>query len=253
MLGVLVGCGACRSPAVATTCEGDEQCPPGYRCDQVHRFCVRERDAAAATADAAGVDLNRDAGVDASRDGAAPDSGSADAGSDAAAPDATAIDASALDAAATDAAPDGGTPFAPDLIALGRDHVCAARFDGFVRCWGKGSNGQLGYGDEISRGDGPDEMGDRLPWVDLGSSREVRQLAGGDDHTCVLVDDGKVKCWGENGQGQLGYGDVRDRGDGAGEMGDALLPVPLGTAVVTAIAAGDDFNCALLSRGAVRC
>jgi alpha-tubulin suppressor-like RCC1 family protein len=43
---------------------------------------------------------------------------------------------------------------------------------------------------------------------------------------CVAVDDGKSKCWGNNGQGQLGLGDTNYRGDNPGEMGDNLPYTP---------------------------
>ena len=41
------------------------------------------------------------------------------------------------------------------------------------------------------------------------------------DAGAVLLD-GSLKCWGENVLGQLGLGDTSNRGDGAGEMGNAL-------------------------------
>ena len=37
-----------------------------------------------------------------------------------------------------------------------------------LKCWGQGY--MLGYGDTTNRGDGPNEMGDNLPYVDLGSA-----------------------------------------------------------------------------------
>ena len=61
-----------------------------------------------------------------------------------------------------------------------------------------------------------------LPSVDLGSGRSAKFIAAGGDHTCAILDDGSVKCWGRNDYGQLGYGDNQNRGDGAGEMGDDL-------------------------------
>jgi alpha-tubulin suppressor-like RCC1 family protein len=42
--------------------------------------------------------------------------------------------------------PLGGFELRPDLMAGGEDHSCAIKDDGTVRCWGKGANGRLGYG-----------------------------------------------------------------------------------------------------------
>lgn len=64
--------------------------------------------------------------------------------------------------------------------------------------------------------------------MDLGTGAtvvEVASLAG--DFTCARLAGGAVKCWGRNHKGQLGPGDTANRGDGAGEMGDALPAVDL--------------------------
>jgi len=52
---------------------------------------------------------------------------------------------------------------------------------------------------------------------------------GGDSHFCGILSSQSVKCWGNNGNGRLGYGDTSDRGDEASEMGDYLSAVYLGT------------------------
>jgi alpha-tubulin suppressor-like RCC1 family protein len=70
-------------------------------------------------------------------------------------------------------------------------------------------------------------MGATLPEVDLGPGRTALQLTAGGNNTCARLDDGSVKCWGLNGNGQLGLGDAQDRGDGPGEMGAALPAVQL--------------------------
>src|SRR3546814_1119470 len=100
------------------------------------------------------------------------------------------------------------------------------------------------------RGDGPDEMGNNLPTVDLGTDRTAIAIAAGQYHTCVLLDGGEVKCWGFNGIGQLGLGDTSQRGDGPDEMGNNLLTVDLGTdRTAIAIAAGQYQTCVLLDGG----
>ena len=73
-------------------------------------------------------------------------------------------------------------------------------------------------------------------------------------HSCVLSTQAIVKCWGQNLYGQLGQGDVKARGDNAGEMGDALAPVTLGAGVVPVqIVAGGYHTCALMADGRVKC
>lgn len=140
-------------------------------------------------------------------------------------------------------------------ITAGRDHTCALLDGGRVQCWGRNADGQLGLGDMQDRGDGPGEMGDALPSVDLGTGRTAVAITAGSHHTCALLDDASVKCWGDNDRGQLGRS---DGGPGAGshaeDMGDNLPPIDLGAGnTAAAIAAGEDHTCAILTDGGVRC
>jgi alpha-tubulin suppressor-like RCC1 family protein len=122
-----------------------------------------------------------------------------------------------------------------------------------VKCWGRSTYGQLGYGDTVSRGDGAGEMA-ALVAIDFGTGRTATAIAVGALHSCALLDNLTVKCWGRNQYGQLGYGDTDSRGDDAGEMGDALLAIDFGTGrTARAIAAGKYFTCALLDNFAVTC
>ena len=70
-------------------------------------------------------------------------------------------------------------------------------------------------------------MGATLPAVSLGAGRTALQISAGYVHTCARLDDGSVKCWGYNGEGELGLGDTQRRGDGPGEMGANLPTVQL--------------------------
>ena len=138
-------------------------------------------------------------------------------------------------------------------ISAGANHSCAVLDDGSVKCWGWNDAGQLGVGDTALRGDGPGEMGSALPVVDLGPGRSATAISAGDEHSCAVLDDGSVKCWGENGFGQLGVGDTAWRGDGPGEMGSALPVVDLEGRSATAISAGGNHSCAVLDDGSVKC
>jgi alpha-tubulin suppressor-like RCC1 family protein len=131
-------------------------------------------------------------------------------------------------------------------LAAGTMHTCAALEDGTVRCWGRNEDGQLGYPNLDSIGD--DELPDAAGPVNVGGF--VVQLAGGLGHTCALLDNGSVRCWGRGGSGRLGYGNENAIGDDEtpAEAGD----VDIG-GKVTSIAAGAMHTCALLEGGTVRC
>ncbi len=139
-------------------------------------------------------------------------------------------------------------------VAVGQASACAILDNGAVRCWGRNDLGQLGLGDTANRGDGPGEMGDALPAVDLGPGRTAVSIAAGPFHMCAVLDNGAVKCWGYNGNGQLGLGDTATRGDGPGEMGAALPAVALGTGrTARSLALGTFSTCALLDDATVKC
>ena len=149
---------------------------------------------------------------------------------------------------------DLGTGRTAVAIAAGGYHSCAVLDDGTAKCWGSNGSGELGQGDTTTRGDGAGEMGDGLDTIDLGTGRTAITMAAGLAHTCAVLDDGTAKCWGENGSGQLGRFNTSDMGDGAGEMGDSLAAIDLGTGrTATVFADGNNHSCALLDSRALRC
>jgi hypothetical protein len=69
-------------------------------------------------------------------------------------------------------------------------------------------------------------------------------VAAGAEHTCALLNDSSVKCWGGNANGQLGDG----------TQNQANMPVTVtGLPPAQAITAGGAHTCALLNDGSVRC
>lgn len=138
-------------------------------------------------------------------------------------------------------------------VAAGDQHTCALLVGGVVKCWGYASTGQLGYGASGHLGDEPGEIAALAP-VNLGSGRTARAIATGKDHTCAILDTGALKCWGYNGQGQLGQDSNRQAiGDDDGEMA-TLAAVNLGAGrTARAVTAGESHTCALLDNFAVKC
>ncbi|CAE7191418.1 HERC1 [Symbiodinium sp. CCMP2456] len=131
-----------------------------------------------------------------------------------------------------------GDSFPPIRLGTGKvavkvstktSHACAVFDDGTLKCWGPNSNGQLGLGDSLNRGETGVEMGDNLPAVDVGTGRTVTSVSVSASFTCAVLDDGSSKCWGSSGSnGQLGQGDSISRGAAANTMGDYLPPIDLG-------------------------
>lgn len=149
---------------------------------------------------------------------------------------------------------DLGTGKTAKDVESGGDHVCAILNDDSVKCWGNASSGQLGTGNTNDIGDGPGEMGDALAAVDLGTGKTALKLAAGREHTCALLNDSSVKCWGYNSNGQLGLGHQNYLGNNGGEMGDALPAINFGTGrTVKQIVAKADHSCALLDNNTVKC
>jgi alpha-tubulin suppressor-like RCC1 family protein len=132
-------------------------------------------------------------------------------------------------------------------IVAGTNHTCALLEDKTVRCWGSVGEGQLGYGNLEHIGD--DETPEEVGAVPVGGP--VVQVAAGEGHTCALLEDKTVRCWGRGDDGQLGYGDDADVGY-AQTPGSLPSPVDVG-GDVEFIAVGGAHTCAVLTSGALRC
>ncbi len=87
-------------------------------------------------------------------------------------------------------------------VEVGVVHSCAVTTSGGAKCWGVNVGfGMVGDGTTI----------DRLVPVDVvGLGTGVRSVAAGWTHSCVVLDTGGVRCWGENHEGELGDGTNND-------------------------------------------
>lgn len=74
-------------------------------------------------------------------------------------------------------------------------------------------------------GSNSDDMGDNLPYVDLGTGVEAVSISSGTSSTCAALSGGGIKCWGGNSYGALGVGDTYNVGDEPEDMGDNLQEV----------------------------
>jgi alpha-tubulin suppressor-like RCC1 family protein len=147
-----------------------------------------------------------------------------------------------------------GTGHYATAVATGFFHTCAILENGMLKCWGRNDSGQLGLGDSLNRGLSANDLGDNLPAVNLGTGRTAKAISLGYSHTCAILDNGTVKCWGQNLQGQLGQGDTLTRGLLATDMGDHLAPVSLGTGLTAlSISSNVGHNCVLLSNQSMKC
>lgn len=140
-------------------------------------------------------------------------------------------------------------------ISAGLAHACAVNNAGAVYCWGNNGYGEIGQGATSNSVTVPVA-------VPMPAGKKASQVSCANFHSCALMTDGTVACWGRNNAGQSG--------GFAGDAGDAAYnPVPVSTAVEIKLAgkaltvgaggAGTTANsasgyaCALIEGGSVQC
>ncbi len=135
-------------------------------------------------------------------------------------------------------------------VAAGYFHSCALLEGGSVFCWGYNNWGQLGNGETSYNwedywwGDysSPD------PQAVVGISGAV-DIDAGLNHTCALMGDSTVRCWGQNAEGQ-----TSPSGEGVQLLDIVSTPVEIGGVEgAVSISAGEFHACAAISDGSVKC
>ena len=127
---------------------------------------------------------------------------------------------------------------------------CAIYDNGSLYCWGRNDHGQLGLGSAGGREEVPQ-------FVDFGNGRTITSLGMGssgaegwepNSHTCAVLDNGSLMCWGANGDGQLGIGNISANG----VWEPTFVNVGSGVTAIS-VATASSSSCALLNNQSVKC
>lgn len=178
-------------------------------------------------------------------------------------------------------------------VAIGLSHACALIAEGTVKCWGDGSQGQLGRKKDETDENMRDQRNEDTPST-VDGINTATEIAAGENFTCAFLLDGLVKCWGEKLFPQIGKNIKKDFGkpymvtglkdiadfafgtshtcalladrtikcwgaNNCGQLGDGStlesgIPVYVaGVSNATQIMAGDAHSCALLGDGTIKC
>jgi len=121
-------------------------------------------------------------------------------------------------------------------VGVGSVFSCALTTAGEVYCWGYNAHGELGDSTVENRSS---------PTRVAFSRNNIRSLAVGTSHACAIDSRGRLWCWGNNVEAQLGDGTIIDRSTPTRVTG---LPGP-----VTAVGAGYWHTCALARQGRAWC
>ena len=120
-------------------------------------------------------------------------------------------------------------------VSAGASHTCALTRSRTVLCWGTNGTGELGTG-------GTEASAIPVPVKGLPAGSTAVDVGNG--FTCVVFTGSTVRCWGDNGDGQLGTGDRTGR-----LLWETVSTLPPSSV----LSVGDAHACAVASDGAVAC
>lgn len=121
-------------------------------------------------------------------------------------------------------------------VSTGVLHACALTTKGKVLCWGYNGYGQLGDNTTTD---------EHTPVVVYGLTKGAKAVSAGYYTTCAVNSKGAAKCWGYNGNGQLGNGTTTN----------SLKPVSVSglSKKVSSVKPSYVHTCAVTTKGAVKC
>jgi alpha-tubulin suppressor-like RCC1 family protein len=120
-------------------------------------------------------------------------------------------------------------------ISVNGYHSCALLSSGAAKCWGANFDGQLG--------DGVNVGGSSATAIDVDGINNAVGISAGSNHTCAVLSNGTVKCWGDNMSKQ------------GGRIGlESAVPILVaGITGATAVIAGTGHACALIGSNDLKC
>ena len=135
-------------------------------------------------------------------------------------------------------------------ISAGDTHTCALTSRGSVVCWGNGANAQLGNDDPLKENknypvsvvaeDGAN-----------GFLQNIDQIDSGRNHSCAVTTLGRIVCWGEGANGQLGNDNIVADSTPVTVVSSGGETTPLED--VVQVSSGDFHTCARTSGESVLC
>jgi len=123
-----------------------------------------------------------------------------------------------------------------ESLALSYEASCALKTDGTVWCWGDNNDWQLGTDPSTS-------VTGSTHAIQVPGLSGIKSISAGDYHTCVILSDDTMKCWGLGSMGQLGTGSFSPSGPAAVTI--------VGT--VKAVAGGYGHTCVIKTDNVVGC
>ena len=143
---------------------------------------------------------------------------------------------------------DLGTGRTAVALSAGFYHTCAILDNGDLKCWGRDSYGQLGDGG-TTHTSSTYTVAPSSTAIDLGTGRTAVAVSAGPENTCAILDNGDLKCWGYDSQGQLG-----DGGTNTNTYAPSSTAIDLGTGrTAVAVSAVGYHTCAILDNGDLKC
>lgn len=120
-------------------------------------------------------------------------------------------------------------------MSMSGTKTCALRNSGTISCWGWNGTGYLGdgtYTDQLT------------PVTNVSGITTAVKISAEGNHSCAVLANGTIQCWGNNFVGELGKGNLTS----------SLTPTPVvGITTAVDVSVGPNYTCALLSDGTDRC